>query len=74
MNAEDKKHALKTARKLGWEGEVPLSTLIAISNGGKIKFKRTNDKIKDFGKDRYGKSSHLSKRHYLEREREKDEL
>ena len=36
-----------------------------------IKVKRTNDYIKDFGKERYGQT-HLSKRHYLERERSMD--
>lgn len=68
MKPEDKRHALKTAKKLGWVDPVPQSTLKFISMKRPIKRKWTNDVIRDFGKDRYGRT-HLSKRHYLERER-----
>lgn len=70
MTPEDKQHTLKTAKKLGWIAPVPQDTLRVISMRRSIQRKRTNDHIKDFGKERYG-HTHLSKRHYLERERSK---
>ncbi len=75
MTPEDKKHALKTAKKFGWITPVPQAALKVIVMKRPMQRKWTNDHIKDFGKERYGRNRGfvwLSKRHYLERERSMD--
>jgi hypothetical protein len=64
-----KRKAYNLAKRLGWEDPVPDATLRALMAGTPVKVKQTNDLKKDFGRSCYGKFTHLSKRHYLERER-----
>ena len=66
-----KKKAHNLAKRLGYEDPVPDATMRALMAGTPVKIKQTDDIKKDFHKDTYGKFTHLSKRHYLERERQK---
>ena len=67
----DPKRAIKLAKKLGWTNPIPKETLAVLMRDKVIKIKRTNDVRKSFSKCVYG-STHLSKRHYIERERSRE--